>query len=59
MISALAWVRKGAAAEKPEKYILSEDEFQRIQQATANQLDEATDAVAHAIEAKYVSSRFY
>ncbi|CAJ0825394.1 10394_t:CDS:2 [Entrophospora sp. SA101] len=30
MISSLLWVRKGAAAEKPEKYELDDKEFERI-----------------------------
>ncbi|CAG8784811.1 6707_t:CDS:2, partial [Dentiscutata erythropus] len=39
MISALLWVRKGATAEKPEKYELDDKEYDRISKLTAAQLE--------------------
>ncbi|KAJ2858299.1 rRNA-processing protein [Coemansia erecta] len=41
MISALAWVRKGAAAEKPTKYEMTEDEYARLQQVADEEIEEA------------------
>lgn len=41
MISALSWVKKGAALEKPEKVELSEEEFERIQKEMGVQLMDA------------------
>ncbi|CAG8787284.1 3232_t:CDS:2, partial [Dentiscutata erythropus] len=39
MISALLWIRKGATAEKPEKYELDDKEYERISKLTAAQLE--------------------
>ncbi|KAJ1942292.1 rRNA-processing protein, partial [Linderina macrospora] len=41
MISALAWVRKGAAAERPAAYEMTEDEYKRIQQIAATEISDA------------------
>ncbi|KAJ1822842.1 rRNA-processing protein [Coemansia sp. RSA 2598] len=41
MISALAWVRKGAAAEKPTKYEMTEEEYARLQQVADEEIKEA------------------
>lgn len=41
MISALCWVKKGAALENPEKVDLSEEEFERIQKEMGVQLMDA------------------
>ncbi|KAG9292039.1 hypothetical protein G9A89_017939 [Geosiphon pyriformis] len=43
MISSLCWVRKGVAAELPEKYELTEQEFERIDKLTAGELKEAQE----------------
>ncbi|CAG8761958.1 12791_t:CDS:1, partial [Acaulospora colombiana] len=40
MISALHWIRKGVAAEQPEKYELDEKECERISQFAALKLEE-------------------
>ncbi|KAJ2744348.1 rRNA-processing protein [Coemansia sp. BCRC 34301] len=41
MISALAWVRKGAAAEKPTTYEMTEEEYTRIQGIAAAEIEDA------------------
>lgn len=41
MISALAWVRKGAALLQPERLELSDEEFARIQKELGVQLEDA------------------
>ncbi|KAI8064162.1 WD40-repeat-containing domain protein [Gongronella butleri] len=41
MISALQWIRQGVAAQHPEKYELNEDEYDRITQLMADQVDGA------------------
>ncbi|CAG8722258.1 39042_t:CDS:10 [Gigaspora margarita] len=41
MISALLWIRKGAAAEQPEKYELDDREYERISKLTAAQVETA------------------
>ena len=41
MISALAWVKKGAALSNPEKLELTDEEYQRIQNEMGVQLLEA------------------
>ncbi|KAJ2701781.1 rRNA-processing protein [Coemansia sp. IMI 203386] len=41
MISALAWVRKGVAAEKPTKYEMTEEEYARLQQVADDEIKEA------------------
>ena len=41
MISALCWVKKGAALSRPEKYQLSDEEFERIQKQMGVQLLDA------------------
>jgi periodic tryptophan protein 1 len=38
MFSSLAWVRKGAARELPDKYELTEEEFQRVSQLAGDRL---------------------
>ncbi|KAI8055815.1 WD40-repeat-containing domain protein [Syncephalis plumigaleata] len=38
MFSSLAWVRKGAAREVPDKYELTEEEFQRVSQLAGDRL---------------------
>ncbi|CAG8443943.1 10865_t:CDS:10 [Ambispora leptoticha] len=43
MISSLHWVRKGVAAEQPEKYELTEQEYERINVLTAGELKEARE----------------
>ncbi|KAJ2359106.1 rRNA-processing protein [Coemansia sp. RSA 2618] len=41
MISALAWVRKGVAAERPSRYEMSEEEYTRLQTEASAEIDEA------------------
>ncbi|KAJ1663878.1 rRNA-processing protein [Coemansia sp. RSA 1813] len=41
MISALAWVRKGVAAEKPTTYTMTEDEYSRLQSIAKEEINEA------------------
>ncbi|KAJ3096689.1 hypothetical protein HDU97_005650 [Phlyctochytrium planicorne] len=43
MISSLAWVRKGAAKETPERFSLTDDEFTRIQENIQQRLDESRE----------------
>ncbi|KAJ2617073.1 rRNA-processing protein [Coemansia sp. RSA 1365] len=43
MISALAWVRKGVAAEKPAKYEMTEEEYTRLQKTAATEIEEAKE----------------
>ncbi|KAI9598776.1 WD40-repeat-containing domain protein [Syncephalis fuscata] len=38
MISSLAWIRKGVAREVPDKYELTEEEFQRVSQLAGDRL---------------------
>ncbi|KAL0095714.1 WD40-repeat-containing domain protein [Phycomyces blakesleeanus] len=41
MISAIQWIRKGAAQQHPEKYNLDEKEYERISHLAAEQLEDA------------------
>ncbi|KAG1086784.1 hypothetical protein G6F42_020855 [Rhizopus arrhizus] len=41
MISAIQWIRKGAAAQHPKKYDLNDEEYSRISQLAADQLEDA------------------
>ncbi|RIB07947.1 WD40-repeat-containing domain protein [Gigaspora rosea] len=41
MISSLLWIRKGAAAEQPERYELDDREYERISKLTAAQVETA------------------
>ncbi|KAJ3268306.1 hypothetical protein HDV01_003195 [Terramyces sp. JEL0728] len=43
MISALAWVRKGAAQNKPEKLVLTDEEYGRIQEQMGIELEQAKE----------------
>ncbi|KAJ3308943.1 hypothetical protein HDV04_000589 [Boothiomyces sp. JEL0838] len=43
MISALAWVRKGAAQNKPEKLVLTDEEYARIQEQMGIELEQAKE----------------
>lgn len=52
MISALHWVRRGAAQERPDKYDLDEKEFKRIQDFAAQHLAEAKEELAAAQKAE-------
>ncbi|CAG8675848.1 14219_t:CDS:2 [Acaulospora morrowiae] len=44
MISTLLWIRKGVAAELPEKYELDDKEYERISEFSALQLEEKSDS---------------
>ncbi|TPX46814.1 hypothetical protein SeLEV6574_g03014 [Synchytrium endobioticum] len=41
MISSLSWVRKGIAAQTPEKYKLTDEEYQRVSALVGAQVEEA------------------
>lgn len=41
LISAIAWVRRGVAAQNPEKYVLDEKELERVSALARIELDEA------------------
>ncbi|KAI9473342.1 rRNA-processing protein [Coemansia sp. RSA 1821] len=41
MISALAWVRKGVAAERPARYEMTEEEYTRLQTEAAAEINDA------------------
>ncbi|EIE87420.1 hypothetical protein G6F46_007221 [Rhizopus delemar] len=41
MISAIQWIRKGAAAQQPKKYNLNDEEYERISKLAAEQLEDA------------------
>lgn len=41
MISAIHWIRRGVAAQHPEKFKLDEKEYERISQIAADRLGEA------------------
>ncbi|KAI8973573.1 WD40-repeat-containing domain protein [Mycotypha africana] len=43
MISAIQWIRKGAAARNPKKYDLNDEEYARINKLASEQLEEAKD----------------
>lgn len=48
MISAIQWIRKGVAAEQPEKYKLDDSELERISKLAADRLGEAKVDLANA-----------
>ncbi|CAO3699043.1 unnamed protein product [Rhizopus stolonifer] len=48
MISALQWIRKGAAAQQPKRYVLTEEEHERISKLAAEQLEEAKNDLEEA-----------
>jgi periodic tryptophan protein 1 len=54
MISAIQWIRKGAAAQNPKKYDLNDEEYSRISKLAADQLEDAKqdlkEAEAMAVE---------
>lgn len=52
MISALQWVRRGAAQARPDKYDLDEKEFKRIQDFAAQHLADAKEELAAAKKAE-------
>jgi periodic tryptophan protein 1 len=43
MISAIQWIRKGAAAQHPKKYDLNDEEYSRISKLAADQLEDAKE----------------
>lgn len=49
MISALHWIRRGVAAQHPEKYDLDDKEYQRISALAASQLQDAKADLADAL----------
>jgi len=49
MISALAWIKKGAAKQFPDKYTLSEEEYQRISNLTEQQVNDAKEDLNNAL----------
>ncbi|KAG4089146.1 WD40 repeat-like protein [Neocallimastix lanati (nom. inval.)] len=49
MISALAWIKKGAAKQFPDKYTLSEEEYKRISNLTEQQVNSAKEDLNNAI----------
>ncbi|QRV90061.1 WD repeat-containing protein [Ceratobasidium sp. AG-Ba] len=51
LISSIAWVRRGAAAENPEKYNLDEKELERVQQLARIELEDAQLELQRASEA--------
>ncbi|KAG8741242.1 hypothetical protein FRC12_015737 [Ceratobasidium sp. 428] len=51
LISSIAWVRRGAAAENPEKYNLDEKELERVQQLARIELEDAQLELQKASEA--------
>eukprot|EP00842_Homolaphlyctis_polyrhiza_P002100 jgi/Hompol1/2891/HPOL_006215-RA len=51
MISSLAWVRKGAASETPQKVKLTDEEFHRISEKMGIQLSLAKEDLADAEQA--------
>lgn len=52
MISALQWVRRGAAQARPDKYDLDEKEFKRINEFAAQHLADAKEELAAAQRAE-------
>ncbi|KAF9089960.1 hypothetical protein BGX23_006331 [Mortierella sp. AD031] len=52
MISALQWVRRGAAQARPDKYDLDEKEFKRINDFAAQHLADAKEELAAAQKAE-------
>ncbi|KAG0164519.1 hypothetical protein DFQ28_005773 [Apophysomyces sp. BC1034] len=49
MISAIHWVRKGVAAQHPEKYNLDDKEYERISKLAAEQLEDAKEDLQEAM----------
>jgi len=49
MISALAWIKKGAAKQHPDKYNLSEEEYKRISNLTEQQVNSAKEDLNNAL----------
>lgn len=41
MISGLTWIRKGVAKQVPEKFELTEDEYNRIMEETSAEIQSA------------------
>ncbi|KAF8939389.1 hypothetical protein BGZ52_000245, partial [Haplosporangium bisporale] len=56
MISALHWVRRGAAQARPDKYDLDEKEFKRIQDFAAQHLADAKEELAAAQKAEDIAN---
>ncbi|POS87557.1 hypothetical protein EPUL_002390 [Erysiphe pulchra] len=50
MITATAWIRRGAAAPFPSKYVFDEREYQRIAELTKLQLDDANEDMKDTLE---------
>jgi periodic tryptophan protein 1 len=48
MISAIQWIRKGAAAQNPKKYDLNDEEYARISALAAEQLENAKEDLKEA-----------
>ncbi|KAJ3169567.1 hypothetical protein HDU88_000758 [Geranomyces variabilis] len=48
MISSLVWVRQGAAAETPDRYKLTDDEFARVSEKIGAHLSDARDGLSGA-----------
>ncbi|KAI8811412.1 WD40-repeat-containing domain protein [Cladochytrium replicatum] len=46
MITSLSWVRRGAAAQVPKKYNLSDEEYERIAKEIGSQVDLAREGVS-------------
>jgi periodic tryptophan protein 1 len=65
MISAIQWIRKGAAAQQPKKYNLNDEEYERISKLAAEQLEDAkqdleeASAVDKSMTVEYVSLDVY
>ncbi|KAG8714583.1 hypothetical protein FRC11_007909 [Ceratobasidium sp. 423] len=51
LISSVAWVRRGAAAENPEKYNLDEKELERVQKLARIELEDAQVELQRASQA--------
>ncbi|CAE6349474.1 unnamed protein product [Rhizoctonia solani] len=51
LISSVAWVRRGAAAESPEKYNLDEKELERVQKLARIELEDAQVELQRASQA--------
>ena len=50
MISTLAWVQRGVAKEQPDRFQMTDAEFERIQKLSEQQLGAARDDLAAAQE---------
>ncbi|KAF8699247.1 WD domain, G-beta repeat, partial [Rhizoctonia solani] len=53
LISSIAWVRRGVAAENPEKYNLDEKELERVQKLARIELEDAQIELQRASEAAH------